>query len=194
MSTSENISLWKKKAEIDYIPPFISLWLSLNAWMRDRYHKAVRDRERLDLLKKGGHRLSERFPQLIRAQDSSGSRFRGSIGELQRALLNAHVPYDNKWLGEIISFDSCPISWNDGLTELESILKSENQKKKIKIDDNLWVEDDIERVFAAYIEIVYQIRCALFHGHLAPEPENERVIRQLYLTLTLTLTMIMEHV
>ena len=36
MSSSKNISLWKKKAEIDYIPIFMSLWLSLNAWMRDR--------------------------------------------------------------------------------------------------------------------------------------------------------------
>lgn len=189
MSTSENISLWKKRAEIDYIPPFISLWLSLNAWMRDRY-RPEKDREMLELLKGGGNTLSDRFAELIHASDSSGSAFRGSIGELHRALLNAHIPYDNRWPGEIISFASCPISWNDGLPDLESVLKTKNQRDKIPIDDDLWFEKDAGRLFAAYMEIVYQIRCALFHGHLAPIPDNVRVIRQLYFTLS----MIMERI
>ena len=188
MSTSENISLWKKRAEIDYVPPFISLWLSLNAWLRDRY-RPEKDREMLELLKGGGNTLSDRFAELIHASDSGGSTFRGSIGELQRALVNAHIPYD-RWPSEIISFATCPISWNDGSPNLESVLKTRRQQEKIQIDDDLWVEDDAGRLFAAYMEIVYQVRCALFHGHLAPKPENVRVIRQLYFTLS----MIMEHI
>ena len=112
MSAPEEIPLWidwKNRAEIDYIPLFISLWLSLNAWMRDRFHKADKDRERMELLKGGGHKLSERFAELIHAKDSNGTTFRGSFGELQRALSNAHIPYGGRWSGEIISFASCPI-------------------------------------------------------------------------------------
>ena len=193
MSTTGQTSLWmdwKNRAEIDYIPLFISLWLSLNAWMRDRYHRADRDRERLELLKGGGHKFSERFAELIHAKDSNGTRFRGSFGELQRALSNARISYDNRWPSEIISFDSCPISWNDGSPYLESVLKTRKQRAKIQIDDELWVENDTERLFAAYIEILYQIRCMLFHGNLAPERANERVIKHLFVTLS----MIMEHV
>ena len=194
MSTSENISLWRKRSEIDYIPPFISLWLSLNAWMRDRYTTDA-DRGRLELLKRGENKLSDRFAELIQATDSNGIAFRGSLGELQRALVNARIPYDkkwqdNRWQNEVINFASCPVTWSDGAPELESVLKTEKQRQKVKIGDNLWVENNINRVFAAYMEIVYQIRCALFHGNLAPKLENERVIRHLYLTLS----MIMEHI
>ena len=193
MSASEEKALWidwKKRAEIDYIPLFISLWLSLNAWMRDSYQNGFEDRKRLNLLKRGENPFSDRFAELIYAKDPNGSTFRGSFGELQRALLNANIPYENRWPGEIISFASCPISWNNGSPNLESVLKTKNQQAKIQIDADLWVENDTGRLFAAYIEIVYQIRCALFHGQLAPQSDNERVIRHIYITLS----MIMEHV
>ena len=190
MSTSENVSLWKKRAEIDYMPLFISLWLSLNAWMKGQYTED-KDRDMLEFLKKGGNRLSDRFAELIHAKDSNGIRFKGNFGELHRALLNARILYDNsRWPGQVISFESCPVTWNNGSPKLESVVKTKHQKAKIKIDDNLWVEDDTDRLFAAYMEIVYQIRCTLFHGNLAPEPGNERVIRHLYLTLS----MIMEYI
>lgn len=188
MSTAENIALWKNRAEIDYIPPFISLWLSLNAWMRDRY-TVVKDRDMLELLKGGGNKLSERFAELIHAKDSNGITFRGSFGELQRALVNANIPYD-RFQDKIISFDCCIIEWNNGQVEFVSVSRRKRQRAKIKIEDNFWVENDTNRVFAAYMEIVYQIRCVLFHGNLVPKSENERVIRHLYLTLS----MIMEFV
>ena len=67
----------------------------------------------------------------------------------------------------------------------------EIDQETIKLDDHLMVESDSERLFVAYIEIVYQVRCALFHGDLAPtSEENKRVIQQLYLTLS----MIMENI
>lgn len=190
MSAAENITLWKKRAEIDYMPLFISLWFSLNAWMKDHDIANSKDRDMLESLKRGGNRLSSRFADLIQATDSNGTRFKGNFGELHRALVNARIPYDHNQLQGQISFDSCPVTWNSGSPRLESVLKTKYQKGKIKIDDNFWVEDDTDRVFAAYIEIVYQIRCALFHGNLAPQHDNERVIRHLYLTLA----MIMEHI
>lgn len=56
MSNPEIFKRWKEKAEIDYIPPFMSLWLSLNAWMKDRfkYHK---DRDGLEALKDSSPRF-----------------------------------------------------------------------------------------------------------------------------------------
>ena len=188
MSTAENIARWKKRAAIDYIPLFISLWLSLNAWMRDRYIASL-DRNRLELLKRGENKLSDRFAELIHAKDSNGVTFRGSFGELQRALVNANIPYD-RYQDKIISFDCCIIEWNNGQVEFVPVSRRKRQKAKIKIEDNFWVENDTNRVFAAYMEIVYQIRCALFHGNLVLKTENDRVIRHLYLTLS----MIMEHV
>jgi len=56
MSNSENVSLWKEKAKIDYIPLFISRWFSLNAWMNNRFNK-TKDRDILELLKRGENPL-----------------------------------------------------------------------------------------------------------------------------------------
>ena len=190
MSTAENISLWKKKAEIDYIPLFMSLWLSFNAWAKDRF-RAVRDREFINLCKSGEHPLSSKFSGLMHADDASGNRFRGNLAELHRALENADIRYTNKqWNNKKVSFSNCIIDWANGSPEFVSILKSKHQQSKIRIDEGLWVENDNNRLFAAYIEILYQVRCALFHGNLPPISENERVIRGLYLTLL----MIMEQV
>lgn len=190
MSNSENISLWKKKAEIDYIPLFMSLWLSLNAWMRDRFN-VTNDRDSLNLLKSSDSSLKDRFSELIHQGNAQSLRFKGNFAELCRALDSADIRYTKeKWKQEKVSFENCIIDWADGSPEFTSILKTERQRSKIKIDDGLWVEDDNARLFAAYIEILYQVRCALFHGNLPPKLENERVIRTLYLTLS----MIMEKV
>ena len=64
MSSSENISLWKKKAKIDYIPIFMSLWLSLNAWMRDRIREKT-DRKIVNYLKSNGLDLKDKFAEFM---------------------------------------------------------------------------------------------------------------------------------
>ncbi len=207
MPNSDNIELWKEKAEIDYIPPFMALWLSLNAWMKKHFGPKT-DRVKLEQLKGGGGSLHDKFSDLIRSEGFNGILFRGYFGELHRALVNAHIPYSygRRSSDKTISFESCIIEWNNGRPQFDSILVEkehnhlsfetpsmfdENDEEKIKLDDELWVENAPERLFVAYIEIVYQVRCALFHADLAPNSdENKRVIKQLYLTLS----MIMENI
>lgn len=202
MSSSENISLWKKKAGIDYIPIFMSLWLSLNAWMRDRIREKT-DREIVNYLKSTGLDLKDKFAELMHQENAKSHKFKGDFAELYRALNNANILYTNgRVKGEKVSFESCVIDWNSGNQKLESIKAESWEAEKgqegagnpeplsIKIDNGLWIDSNNDRVFAAYIEILYQVRCALFHGGLSPKPENERVIKQLYLTLS----MIMEDV
>ena len=197
MSDAENIyRLWKQRAEIDYIPHFMALWLSLNAWMKDYFVFAAdrTDRDRLEVLKQDDSSLFDRFAGLIDAQGINGTLFRGYFAELHRALGNAQISYDRRQ--EIISFDCCMIEWNNGRPRFASVVAQnrdntpESGQQEIKLDEELWVENNPDRLFAAYIEIVYQIRCALFHGNLAPDNENKKVIQQLYLTLS----MIMEDI
>lgn len=66
-------------------------------------------------------------------------------------------------------------------------MKTKEQKRRIETDTDLFITNEIGKIFAAYAEIVYQIRCLLFHGSLAPIKENERVIRALYLTLSIVM-------
>lgn len=195
-SISQIISRWKEKAEIDYFPIFISLWLSMNAWMKD-HCTGDGDRSRLNDLKSKRYVPAAKFADLIRSSDAKGVSFRGNLAELHHALEAAKIPYlrhqwtdSNNYKDKAISFTSCPINWESKKSNLESVVKTKGQRSKIKIVDGVWFEDDDERLFGAYMEIVYQIRCALFHGDLAPDRENERIIKQLYLTLS----MIMENI
>ena len=78
-------------------------------------------------------------------------------------------------------------SFESGDIEQAAIEQEVIEQKVIKLDDDVWVEGDTQRLFKAYIEIVYQVRCNLFHGDLVPDAENHRVIRLLYLTLFMTM-------
>ncbi len=204
MSNPEIIKLWKEKAQIDYIPPFMSLWVSLDAWMKNRF-ELRKDRDELEELKKNGSSLFTKFSELIDGNNINGIIFRGYFAELHRALLSAHIPYQ-RHPDKTISFECCMVEYKDGNPRFESILIEdeednssfetliefeETDQETIDLDDDLTVESDPERLFVAYIEIVYQIRCALFHGDIAPtSQENKRVIQQLYLTLS----MVMENI
>ena len=185
MSTSQNVYLWKQKAEIDYIPLFVSLWLALDAWMADRFTGRT-DRDRLESLKGNTHPLSERFSGLLQAGDASATRFKANLAELHRALDNARIPYDSdRFNGRIIGFSDCIVDWNNGQPTFGTILKTRHQRNKLPIDNDLWLDRDFNRLYAVYIETVYQIRCVLFHGKLPPTSEHERVVRQIYITLSI---------
>ena len=189
MPVSNNISSWKERAKIDYIPLFISLWLAFNAWIKDRFTSG-RDRNLINDCKSISNPLKARFSELMDSDDASGNRFKANLAELHRSLANANIPFERQEWGKHIRFENSIIEWKDGNPKFESMLKEESQRSKIQIDERLWVDSDSDKLFAAYIEIVYQVRCSLFHGNLSPNEKNERVIKQLYLTLS----MIMENV
>ena len=201
----ENFSFWKEKSEIDYIPLFVFLWFALNVWMRDHFKKEISDRKRLDMLKRSGGSLLGAFNRLILAQNANGERFRSEFGELHDALVGARIPYnEDRWPNRTIDFDCCIINWNNGQPKFESILMLEeidddsasnnypvpDEMNKIELNDDLCVENDPERLFSAYMEIVYQIRCSLIHGDLdtnIKDIANIRVVRQLYSTLAMVM-------
>lgn len=186
---------WREQAKIDYFSLFVPIWLSLNAWMRDRF-TARDERGFLELLKLGNHPLSEGFTGLVQSDGVQGSSFRANLGELHRALVSANLSYATKYKGRTVSLASCAIDWNQA--QVESILRegaAETEAtddldlaeledyQNLHLGGELWVENDPARLFAAYIEIVYQVRCGLFHGALPPNANSERVVRYAYLTL-----------
>ena len=205
----ENFSFWKERSEIDYIPLFVFLWFALTVWMKNPFEEETAaeeetsdktktfDRNRLDMLKRSGGALLGAFSRLIIAENTDGERFRAEFGELHDALAGARIRYNkDRWPNRTIDFDCCIIDWNNGDPEFESILVLEeiddestsnnspapDEMNKIELNDDLSVENDPERLFAAYMEIVYQIRCTLVHVDLDTNIEdtaNKRVVRQL---------------
>ena len=213
MSNLINVRLWKEKAKIDYIPPFMSLWVSLNAWMKNRF-EFRNERQGLEKLKGSPSSLFDKFSELIDGKNINAILFRRYFAELHRALLTAYIPYQRN-SDKTISFKCCMVEYRDGNPRFESILaedRGDNSSIKsfadqetiedftefnqadqeiIDLDGALKVASDSERLFIAYIEIVYQVRCALFHGDLSPiSEEDKRVVQQLYLTLS----MVMENI
>jgi len=183
MSDSENIVLWKKKSEIDYISLFVPLWFSLDAWMRDRYTEDT-DRNRLNLFKQGGHKIFEEFFSLLFGDDTRAKSFRGNLADLHKSLENAKIPYD-KEKSKFISF-TCVRDYQYGSKAqyINLLEKDETEEEnKIELTEVIFIANDESIVFRGFIEILYQIRCVLFHGDLKPNTENERVIKQLYLIL-----------
>ena len=196
-SDNEKISGWKQRAAIDYVPPFMNLWLCLNAWMNHEFEEGLVERDKLNKLKEDPSPLLDRFQRLLRAEGINATLFRSYFADLHRALVIADIPY-HQYPGNIVRFDCCLIDQTANPRTFESILVQQEEitfnasfeSGDIELDDDVWVEGNTERLFKAYIGIVYQVRCNLFHGDLVPDPENHRVIRLLYLMLF----MIMEDI
>lgn len=209
---SKSIKEWKKRSEIDYIPLFISLWLSFNAWMNNTHINSIKsqkkaeakdknktknkdeaktevkvtDRDLIEFCKNDKYKdLGKLFLNLLERTDAEGENFKANYAELRKALNNAKIQFDlDEEDKRIISFKECIINWNNREPEFDSIIRKKGQRHTIKIEEDVWVTNEPEVLFATYIEIVYQIRCLLFHGKLLPNSANERVIKQLYLTLS----------
>jgi len=63
-----------------------------------------------------------------------------------------------------------------------NLIKRPRQPDKIKLDE-IYIIDDRERFCACLIEIIYQVRCYLFHGDLEPSEENHEVVKYCYFVL-----------
>ena len=215
-SDNEKIRVWKARAAIDYVPPFMNLWLCLNAWMNNEFPKLSRERDKLNSLKEKPSPLLDRFTELMSAEDIQATLFKSYFAELHLALINADIRY-HRFPNDSVHFDCCLIDQTTNPPNFESILvqpeeitanasvesgdieqevikldddvwvKDNTERLFIELDDDVWVEGNTERLFKAYIEIVYQVRCNLFHGDLVPDAENHRVIRLLYLMLSMTM-------
>jgi hypothetical protein len=196
-SDNEKIRVWKARAAIDYMSPFMNLWLCLNAWMNNESEAGLNERQKLNNLKEGPSPLLDRFRELMTDEGIHATLFRSYFAELYHALINADIRY-HRFPDKIVRFDCCLIDQTTCPPNFESILvppgeitantpsdSSDIEQEVIELDDDLWIEGDTERLFKAYIESVYQVRCNLFHGDLVPDAESHQVIRLLYLTLFL---------
>ena len=179
----------------------MNLWLCLNAWMNKEYSDLSGDRDKLNSLKEKTSPLLDRFTGLMKGEGIQATLFRSYFAELHRALVNADIRY-HRYPDESVRFDCCLIDQTIYPPNFESILVPSGEitetnasfesgdtieQEAIKLDDDVSVDGNTERLFKAYIEIIYQVRCNLFHGDLVPDTENHRVIRLLYLTLFMTM-------
>lgn len=179
---------WRARAEVDYFPQLVILWLSTNSWYRSHYSdiESRKDRDFLNKLREdrtGRNKLFARFRKLLEPDSpKEHAEFISSIEALHFALNRAELLWDEENLSSKISFGNCLITPNP---RAYGSLVVNKHAPGINICETLKLTDDKSALFNGLLEIIYQVRCQLVHGQLNPEGDSHHheVVKQCYFLL-----------
>jgi hypothetical protein len=177
---------WRAKAEVDYFPQLVILWLSTNSWYRSHYSEIPAKQDRVFLNKlRDDHstrnKLYTRFDKLLQAAATKEhAELISTIEALSFALNRALLLCDEAQSGSVITLENCPLAVNP--KSFGSLVVKRNASG-IKISDTLKLAADKSVLFNGLLEIIYQVRCQLVHGQMEPTDENHEVVKQCYFLL-----------
>ena len=180
-SRSDNTSKWKQLSEIDYFGLFIKNWLAFNSWYRGHHPDLKTDRDCIDAIKDTSDSRNSSyilFKKIFEGNDRESVSFRDNLDGLVTSLNRVTLSSD-KYTGAI-SFSNALIDKESD--DYQNLLKLQNQKNKIKLG-TIYIIDDVDVLYKGTIELVYQVRCLLFHGELEPTDENHQVVKYCYLVV-----------
>ncbi len=178
---------WRAKAEVDYFPQLVILWLSTNSWYRSHYSEITskRDRDFLNKLREDHstrNKLFARFDKLLQVEGTKEhAELISNIEALSFSLVRAELLWDETQASSVITFENCVLTPKPNLTYGSLIVKPRAQG--ITISKTLKLTADKSLLFNGFLEIIYQIRCHLVHGQLEPKDENHEVVKQCYFML-----------
>ena len=186
----ETIKSWRKRAEIDYFSLFVPLWLAFETWFKYKYSK-TNGRENLESLKidDTNNKTYLKMEDLLKSDNSNGETFRDYLTQLNESLKAINILYDHYKRDDknkrYLSFENGLVKREGSHKDYtyENLMRGKGQHNKIELIKGVFIKDETLKFYKAYIEILYQVRCKLFHGELKPNRENERVVKYLYLTL-----------
>jgi len=93
-----NARLWKERAEIDYIGPFVKAWAAFNAWFR-KESGSRRDRDGLEYVKAHANPVrSEIIPLLAALENGPDGRARPDGEDAQELKLLVAELHNRGWL------------------------------------------------------------------------------------------------
>lgn len=179
---------WRDKAEVDYFPQLVVLWLSTNAWYRSHYSEITtrRDRDFLNKLRDDQSTRNKIYTRFDRLLSSKGTKEHAElinvIEALSFALNSALLLWDENDSSTGITFTNCLLTPNP---KNYGSLVVKKRSPGITISDTLKLTDDRSALFNGLLEIIYQVRCQLVHGQLEPSEVNHEVVKQVYFLLHL---------
>lgn len=177
---------WRSKAEVDYFPQLVILWLSTNSWYRSHYSEITtkRDRDFLNKLRDDHstrNKLFARFDKLLQAAGTKEhAELISTIEALSFALNRALLLWDEAQSGSAMTLENCLLAVNP--KSFGSLVVKRNASG-IKISDTLKLTADKSALFNGLLEIIYQVRCELVHGQMEPTEENHEVVKHCYFLL-----------
>ncbi len=179
---------WLKRAEIDYFSPFVSLWLAFSVWYQEQYPDiAKHDRDTINNIKKDdmGHSiLVKNADARLTGIDKESIEFRENLEQFHYALEASALIYINVKRAEKISFTNALIKYNgrNRRTAYKNLIVDRGVAHAIPLG-SVHITHETDIVVAGLIEIIYQIRCQLFHGNLQPVGANREVVKYAYFVL-----------
>ena len=142
-----------QKAELEYIAPFLKLWLAFNCWYKKDSEAdnppITRDRQAIDKYK-GESLIKHYFVHLFGNTSNIGKQFNESLGNLAIDLINNYQL--NSTAGHIT------------YTTLQKNPRKKRGKVQIGNSNFYLLTTDKDRYYEETIEIIYVIRCSLVHG------------------------------
>ncbi len=143
------------KSEIEYITPFLKLWMAFNSWYKKKtqYNK---DREAINYYKTTGE-IKESFLEMLASRAARYSYFQQNVAEFVAiAHNNQHGVSNLKWnsRSEYLHINPPPKEIDDNRHEYIS------EQNKIYYISKGYKDD----FFSDLLDNIYQVRCCLVHG------------------------------
>lgn len=142
-------------AEIEYITPFLKLWMAFNNWYKQdlRDFPNVRtDQDAINEYKKQGY-IKKEFLRLLNGRSNEDENFQIVLAEFVKKILELKqekLEYPNDLF---IIHPSNDTVKNNALVFISS-----------QITGFYYTDGDDERFFEETLDIIYKIRCKLVHG------------------------------
>jgi hypothetical protein len=196
-SPSDNTSKWKQLSEIDYFGLFIKNWLAFNSWYRGHHPNLKSDRDCINELKNTTDARNSAFTHFCRLVEGSGRdsiSFRDSIDGLVTSLTRVTLRNSNqKQYKGSITFENALVDkkYINLIVNKSKVEEFENRERGEEDESipffinlgSIYVVNDTELLYKATLELIYQIRCLLFHGELEPTEENHQIVKYAYLVM-----------
>lgn len=182
---------WLGKANIDYFSQFMTLWLGFNSWYRSHYSElGQRDRILIEKLKTdftGRNQPYSKCVDLLKeGQIKDNLKFKSDLESFHYSLLEANISYPkDHYPAYTIVFSTALLDYSKrkDAASYVNLIRGPRKPSKLKLD-KIYIVSDSTIFFPCLLEMIYQIRCLLFHGHLEPNEKNHEVVKFCYFILS----------
>lgn len=149
-----------EKAELEYLTPFLKLWLSFNCWYKKDSEAdsspITTDSDAIKKYQKRG-KIKHHFLRIFEEDSNINKKFSEALHML---IINTEENYELKDNNQKRVKYTCIYS-NPNAT----IIKDNDLIKICSLKDKYYIRnDERDSFFADTLKIIYQIRCTLVHG------------------------------
>jgi hypothetical protein len=190
---------WLQKSRIDYFAPFVSLWLACNSWYRSHYSElGTQDRAFINQLKtdftKRNHMFHRFEDCLLGSDEKKKISFKTNLELLHFSLNRAELKPERLIYSCSFEYLLCDYANKDDSNGYVNIVANPKINKdgtvsKTEEDDVIrldskYIISETQIVFSGLLELIYQVRNMVIHGHVKPEKDEHEVVKYSYLILS----------